>query len=109
MGWRPIVHLLFKWLWTQIQLLYENNPGHRQTIKKSWQKYSNRIYSSYKGGIFITKNDTKLLSLAPQLGRLSIPIFEELCEIEYQIPSWHQNIFAIALLISFEDMNQILK
>ena len=36
------------------------------------------------GGIIITENERKLLSLAPRLGGLGIPIFEELCEIEYQ-------------------------
>ena len=36
------------------------------------------------GGIFITENDTKLLTLAPRLGGLGIPILEELYEIEYQ-------------------------
>ena len=36
------------------------------------------------GGILITENERKLLSLAPRFGGLGIPIFEELCEIEYQ-------------------------
>ena len=53
-------------------------------VKKSWQSYFNEIYSAIAGGIFITENDRKLLSLAPQLGWLGKSIFEELCEIEYQ-------------------------
>ena len=38
------------------------------------------------GGIIITKNERNLLSLAPRLGGLGIPIFEELWEIEHQNP-----------------------
>ena len=35
-------------------------------------------------GFSLQKMNRKLLSLAPRLGGLGIPIFEELCEIEYQ-------------------------
>ena len=36
------------------------------------------------GGIIIKENERKLLSLAPQAWGLGVPIFEELCEKEYQ-------------------------
>ena len=39
---------------------------------------------SIKGRIVITENERKLLSLATGCRRLGIPIFEELCKIEYQ-------------------------
>ena len=36
------------------------------------------------GGITITESERKLLSLAPKLGGMGIPILEEECKIEYQ-------------------------
>ena len=52
------------------------------------------------GVVIITKNDRKLFSLAPLLGGLVIPIFEKLCEIEYQNSIIiNRNIFAMALPI----------
>ena len=61
-----------------------------------------------KGGIIITENERKLSSLAPQLRGLDVPIFEELCKIEYQNSIMTSGSFVIALLINLEDMNQVL-
>ena len=49
----------------------------------SWRNYSEFIPVS-TGGITITENERKLLLLAPRLGGLGIPIFEEESKIEYQ-------------------------
>ena len=59
-------------------------PGIGKLLRKVDEVILTEFISAITGGIFITENDRKLLSLAPRLGGLGIPIFEELCEIKYQ-------------------------
>ena len=59
-------------------------PGIGKLLRKVDKVILTEFISAITGGIFITENDRKLLSLAPRLGGLGIPIFEELCEIKYQ-------------------------
>ena len=59
-------------------------PGIRKLLRKVDEIILTEFIPAITGGIFITENERKLLSLAPRLGGLVIPIFEELCEIEYQ-------------------------
>ena len=59
-------------------------PGIGKLLRNVDESILTAFIRAITGGIFITKKDTELLSLAPRLGGLGIPIFEELCEIEYQ-------------------------
>ena len=59
-------------------------PGIGKLLRKVDEIILTEFIPAITGGIFITENDRKLSSLAPRLGTLGIPIFEELCEIEYQ-------------------------
>ena len=59
-------------------------PGIGKLLRNADEVILTEFISAITGGIFITENDRKLLSLAPRLGGLGIPIFEELCEIKYQ-------------------------
>ena len=59
-------------------------PGIGKLLRKVDEIIPTEFIPSTTGGIFITENDRKLLSLALRLGGLCIPILEELCEIEYQ-------------------------
>ena len=59
-------------------------PGIGKLSRKVDEVILTEFIPAITGGIFITENDRKLSSLAPRLGTLGIPIFEELCEIEYQ-------------------------
>ena len=59
-------------------------PGIGKLLRKVDEVILTEFIPAITGGIFITENERKLLSLAPRLGGLGIPIFEELCEIEYQ-------------------------
>ena len=58
-------------------------PGISKLLIKANEVILTEFIADITGGILITENERKLLSLAPRLG-LGIPIFEELCEIEYQ-------------------------
>ena len=59
-----------------------------QVIRKLLRKGDNVIVTEFisaiTGGIIITENERKLLSFVTRLEGLGIPIFEELCKIEYQ-------------------------
>ena len=59
-------------------------PGIGKLLRKGDEAVRTEFIPAITGGIFITESDRKLLSLAPRLGGLGIPIFEELSEIEYQ-------------------------
>ena len=59
-------------------------PGIGKLLRKVDEVILIGFFLAITGGILITKNERKLLSLAPRLRGLGIPIFEELCEIEYQ-------------------------
>ena len=59
-------------------------PGIDKLLEKVDEVILTKFVLAITGGIFITENDRKLLSLAPRLEGLGIPILEELCEIEYQ-------------------------
>ena len=59
-------------------------PGTGKLLRKVDEIILTEFIPAITGGIFITENDRKLLSLAPRLEGLGIPILEELCEIEYQ-------------------------
>ena len=59
-------------------------PGIGKLLRKVDEVILTEFIPAIAGGISITENDRKLLSLAPRLVGLVIPIFEELCEIEYQ-------------------------
>ena len=59
-------------------------PGIGKLLRKVDEIILTEFIPAITGRIFITENDRKLLSLVPQLGGLGIPVFEELCEIEYQ-------------------------
>ena len=59
-------------------------PGIRKLLRKVDEIILTEFIPAITGGIFITEIDRKLSYLVPRLGRLGIPIFEELCETEYQ-------------------------
>ena len=59
-------------------------PAIGNLFRKVDEVILNELIPAITGGIIITENDRKLLSLAPQFGGLGTLIFEELCEIEYQ-------------------------
>ena len=58
-------------------------PGMGKLSRKVDEVILTEFITAITGGTFITENDRKLLSLAPPLGGLAIPLFEELCETEY--------------------------
>ena len=58
--------------------------GIRKLLRKVDEIILTEFIPAFIGGIFITENNRELLPLDPRLGGLGIPIFEELCEIEYQ-------------------------
>ena len=53
-------------------------------LRKVDQVILTKLILAVIGGIIITENVRRLLSLAPRLGGLGVPTFEEFCEIEYQ-------------------------
>ena len=53
-------------------------------LRKVDQVILTKLILAVVGGIIITENERRLLSLAPRLGGLGVPTFEELCEIEYK-------------------------
>ena len=82
---------------------------HRQTIKKVDEVILTEFIVAIKRGILITEmTESCLLSLAPWFRGLGVPIFEELCKIEYKNSIMISDHFAMALLINSEDTNQIL-
>ena len=62
------LHLLFKWLLAQSQLLYENKiRGIGKLLRKVDKVILCEFILTITGGIIITENKRKLLSLAPRL------------------------------------------
>ena len=59
-------------------------PNISKLLRKIKKVILTKFIPAITGGITITENERKLLSLAPQLGELGIPIFEEEGKIEYQ-------------------------
>ena len=53
------------------------NPGIGKLLRMLDEVSLAEIIPAITGGITITENERKLLSLAPRLGELGIPIFEE--------------------------------
>ena len=58
--------------------------GTGNLLRKVDEVVLTEFISAIPGGIIVFRNERKLLSLAPRLGGLVIPIFEELREIENQ-------------------------
>ena len=59
-------------------------PGIGKLLRKVDEVILNEFIPGITGGIAITEYETKLLSLAPRLGGLGTPMFEEVFKIEYQ-------------------------
>ena len=59
-------------------------PGICKLLRNADAVILTEFIPAITGGITITENERKLLSLAPRLGALGIPTFEERGEIEYQ-------------------------
>ena len=58
-------------------------PGIKNQLKQLDDVISTELIPAITGGITCSNLERKLLSLPPKLGGLGLPIFSEICDIEY--------------------------